>query len=287
MDTGTVRIGGTDLRYVREGHGYPVMVIGSATYYPKAFSLQLRERFELIFVDSRHFVPSYAPSDEQLDGLTLESFADDVDVVRKQLGLELIAVLGHSIHAQIAIAYARKYPHRTSHLILIAGVPYAFAEFSDEADRFFQTEASDERKEILAQDTKDLETHLAAAPASRSFAVTYQARGALYWADPRFDATSLLEGLENGPAFNRLFVLVPPRSEVRRALEELKVPTLVVLGRLDFAIPYTTWQSLIAGLVNIGCHVMNEDSHNPQTEAPERFDPILVEWLQATPMMAV
>ena len=281
MGTGTVRVGGADLQYVREGHGDPVLVIGSATYYPKAFSRQLRNHFDLIFADSRHFVPSYAPASEQLETLTLDTFADDVDAVRRHLGVEHMAVLGHSIHAQIAIAYARRYPHRTSHLILVAGVPYAFSEFSDEADRFFQAEASPERKEILARNTKDLEALLTTSLPNRSFVVAYQARGALYWADPRYDAASLLEGLENGPAFNRLFVLVPSRSEVRGSLQEVKAPTLLVLGKLDFAIPYTTWQQLIAGVANVRCVVLNQDSHNPQTEAQERCDPVLIEWLRA------
>ena len=56
---------------------------------------------------------------------------------------------------------------------------------------------------------------------------------------------------------------------------------MLVLGKLDFAIPYTTWQPLIAGLANVHSVVLNQDSHNPQTEAPERFDPVLIEWLQA------
>jgi proline iminopeptidase len=68
---------------------------------------------------------------------------------------------------------------------------------------------------------------------------------------------------------------------VRHSLQEVRAPILLVLGKLDFAIPHTTWLPLIEGLDNIRSVVLSEDSHNPQTEAPERFDPVLIDWLQA------
>ena len=55
----------------------------------------------------------------------LETWADDLEALRAELGIEKWAVFGHSVHAQIALAYASRYPERTSHLVLIGGVPYA------------------------------------------------------------------------------------------------------------------------------------------------------------------
>jgi proline iminopeptidase len=277
MERGTLRVDGAELAYVREGQGPPLLVVGSATYYPKAFSRGLRKHFELIFADSRHFVPNYVP-DESAGKLTVDQFADDVESVRRQLGLERMAVLGHSVHAQIALAYARVHPERTSHLVLVGGVPYAFSEFQDEAAQFFDAEASTERKTLLANGEAELEALLAAAPPTRSFAVSYQARGPLYWADPAYDASSLLEGLENGPAFDHLFAAVPSKAEVRRTLEQVDIPILVVLGKRDFAIPYRQWEELLEGLDNVTYVLLEDDSHNPQTESPERFDPKLLEW---------
>jgi proline iminopeptidase len=281
MTHGTVQVDGCELPYVREGHGPSMMIIGSASYYQKTFSHRLRQHCDLIFADARHVVPSYAPASEALQRLTLDTFADDVEAVRQHVGVDRMAVLGHSVHAQIALAYARKYAHRTSHLILVGGVPYAFAEFAEEAARFWQEHASPERKAILETNVKDLDARLAAAPAMRSFAVTYRAHGPLYWANPAYDAAPVLEGLENGPAFDRLFALVPSRAEVRRALEQVRVPSLLVLGRLDFAIPYTVWEACIAGLHHFTYVLLQEASHNPHAEAPERFDTELIAWLDA------
>lgn len=275
---GTITVANVPLRYVREGSGPAVVAIGSALYYPKAYSAALQRQLDMVFVDSRHFVPGYQPSPEQLAQITLESFADDLDAVRQQLGLERWSVIGHSIHAQIAIAYARKYPQRTSHLVIIFGVP--FRGSGSTADSFFKADASAERKAALAESTRGLEGILAATSPARRFAVGYQHRAALYWANPRYDATRLLDGLETGPAFARLQQVALTQEEARRALQEIKVPTLVVLGKLDYAVPYFTWNPLIDGLSNVTLKVLDADSHNPQTESPQRFDPILLNFLK-------
>lgn len=101
QSAGIVMVDDAPLCYVREGTGPPVAAIGSAVYYPRAYSAALRRSLDMIFVDSRHFVPSYEPSAEQLARVTLETFADDLEAVRAQLGVQRWAVIGHSIHAQI------------------------------------------------------------------------------------------------------------------------------------------------------------------------------------------
>jgi proline iminopeptidase len=133
--SGTVAVDGVELLYVREGSGKPILVVGSAVYYPRAFSPTLREHFELIFVDWRFFVPSYNPPKEELGNVSLDTFVDDLETVRTALGVDNLSVLGHSIHAQIAIGYARKYPQHISHLILVGGTPYALSEWSKEVLR--------------------------------------------------------------------------------------------------------------------------------------------------------
>ena len=40
------------------------------------------------------------------------------------------------------------------------------------------------------------------------------------------------------------------------------------------------WEELIAGVESVDYVLLPEDSHNPQTEFPDRFDPILIEWME-------
>ncbi len=279
--SGLLDVGGVELRWVREGTGPAVFVLGSSVYYPKAYSDRLREHFELVFLDGRHFIPDYAPDADVMSAIDLSTFADDVEIARLALGYDDIVVVGHSVHGQIALEYADLYPEHTARIVLIAAVPYAIEEFADEADAIWEQLASDERQALLDERRATLEAALAAAPASRSFAVTYNIDGPLYWADPTYDATAVLEGLENGIAFSRLIGTLPSPSEARARLERIQAPILLVLGRLDFAIPYTAWEELIAGLDGIEFVLLGQDSHNPQTESPVRFDPILIEWLSS------
>lgn len=276
--SGVVDTGGASLHYVREGVGPPIVVIGSAKLYPRWFSQQLRQRFELIFVDSRHFVPTYRPSEQELDGLTLEAFADDVEAMRAHCGVDKWTVLGHSAHGQIALAYASKYPERTSRLVLVAAVP--FAEVFDIQEEFWNERAPQDRKEQHAANRRAISEALEAAPESRQFAVNYIGDAARYWADPQYDATQLWEGIETSAAFGRLFSAILPRTKVRLILETLATPTLLILGRLDYAIPHAVWEEIIGGLPHLTYVLMDDDSHNPQTESPERFDRELTSWLE-------
>lgn len=280
-ETGMVECAGARLEYVREGSGKPIVVVGLSKHYSQAFSGELRERYELICVDSRHFAPSYQPSEEEIASVTLETLADDLDAMRSHFGFDEWIVLGQSFQAQIALAYAKKYSDRTSRLVLVAGVPYAFSEFTNAAEAFWNEHASEERKRKHTANRKAIEPALNAAPPSRRFAINYVGDAARYWVDPSYDATPLWEGVETSPVFGRLFESVPSRKEVRATLENLEMPTLVILGRLDYAIPYVVWEELIDDLPHLTYILLERHGHNPQSEFPEEFVSQLINWLQS------
>jgi proline iminopeptidase len=256
-----------------------MVVIGSATYYPRAFSAELRQAHELIFVDSRHFVPSYRPSEREMETVTLETLADDIEAIRLHLKIAKWIVLGHSFHAQIAMAYAMKYPARTSRLVLVAGVPYSLSELGSIAGSFWDEHASESRKRQHVANRARIDQVLSTTGPSRQFAVNYVGEAAKYWADPTYDATSLWEDVETSPIFERLVAKLPSSSDARSMLQRLRMPTLVILGKLDYAIPHVAWEPVINGIQNIDYVLLSEDAHNPQTEFPERFDPVVIEWL--------
>src|SRR5262245_4804070 len=118
---GMVTAGPFRLPYVIEGQGRPAIVIGSARYYQRAFSRDLRRHLRVTFMDHRGFAPSPGPVD--LSEFTLEKLVDDVETLRQQLGLERVVVIGHSGHAYMALEYAKKYPGNTSHVVMIGIAP--------------------------------------------------------------------------------------------------------------------------------------------------------------------
>ena len=132
---------GTKLRYVVEGKGIPWVVVNRSNYQ-QVYSKELRKHLKLIFLDLRHGSEFDPPA--KVEYVTLDTLVDDMEQVRKTLGLERIAVMGHSLPSVIALEYARKYPERTSHVILISSTPYFIPPKDREA--FWESDASPERK---------------------------------------------------------------------------------------------------------------------------------------------
>ena len=73
---------------------------------------------------------------------------------------------------------------------------------------------------------------------------------------------------------------LPARLEVRRSLERLEMPTLIVHGKYDYGIPYTIWEEMVAGLDHVTFELIDKSGHNPQTEHPDEFDSIFISWLK-------
>ncbi len=266
--------------YIREGRGETMVVIGSAEYYSRAFSPSLRKKLDMAFVDSRHFIP--VGDDQAASRLSLSEFARDVERMRDSLGLGKIFLLGHSVHAQIALEFATLFPDKLKGLILVAGVPFWSNEFPKEQNQFWQNHADEHRKSILKVREKAGESVLKSTLPESLFAVNYHIQAPKNWVDPEFDARYLLDYLKTNPkAFGDLFQSLPSEVEVKGKLNRLKMPCLLVLGQLDFTVPYTTWEPLLSG-TGITYHLMPQASHNPFTESVSagKFNRILLQWIK-------
>lgn len=273
---GSVTVDGVELSYVTEGDGPPLLVLGSAVFYPRVLSENLRQRFTLVFTDARHFVPSYQPTATELEAITMATFADDVEELRKVLGFDRIAVMGHSVHAQVALEYARRYPEHTSHLIMVGGVPHSDMQ----TEEFWETHASDERKAILQRNNEQLNGVIDALSLSDAFIRRYVANGPLYWRDSAYDSSPLWEGVElSMDVVNQLFGVVPSKQEVLSILRQIDTPTFIALGRYDFAIPYVLWDGLRDAVPNVTYQLFEESGHTPQLEQAALFDEKLVSWM--------
>jgi proline iminopeptidase len=278
---GVVAVEGGELRWIAEGSGPVLLVVGSVDLYPGMFSRELRDHFRLVFLDGRHFAKGYAPEGDALDALSMDTWVEDIEVARNALNLGRISVLGHSIHGQIALGYAHRYPQAVEALVLIGPVAFFGPEYEAAFDAFWERVASDERKAAHEAGQIALDSVLPSVPGPRRFAVRYAYEAPVYWADPEYDPSPLLEDLETTPAWPRLTRTVPDRATVESRLRGLEVPTLLILGRLDFSIPHTIWEEMIQGVPVVEYVLLEEASHNPQTENPEVFDSILVRFAGA------
>jgi hypothetical protein len=143
--SGVVLVEGAGLHYLIEGKGTPCLVLGHLESERRILSQELRNHFRFVFVDLRHDARS--SSSLEISKITLDTYLDDIDKVRRTLSLDVAAVFGHSIHSYLALEYARKYPKNASHVIMTGNTP--FRSSGKAADDFWESDASPERKMVL------------------------------------------------------------------------------------------------------------------------------------------
>ncbi len=279
-ERGTIRSGRFELAYSVEGDGKPALVIGSAVYYPRVFSQALRQSLKLIFADHRgfaHQLGDVPPSEYALDVVL-----DDIDLVRRHLGLEKVIVIGHSGHGYMALEYAKRYSQHVSHVVMIATGPSHSAAHDAATEQYWQESVCPERKAKLEGDLAGLPAEIEAAPDKRF--VTFCVRmGARSWYDYGFDAAPLWEGVQvNMPVFDHLWGEAFRDIDIAQNLDRLDIPVFLALGRYDYLVaPYATWEPYRSSFKDLTVRVFEKSGHTPQLEESALFDAELLSWLSS------
>jgi proline iminopeptidase len=268
------------LHYEIEGRGPALVVVsfGGSPIYQRMYSARLREHFQCIFLDLR----GSGPSDTgDVQALTLERVLADIDGVRAAIGVERIAVVGHSVHGFLPPAYALQYPAHAWGAVVISCPPSVPDDWQAVAKPYWETMASNERKALLAEKQAALDpAELATLPPDQAFIRSYAAVSPERFADPTFDPLSLWEGCVfdiavfeqvNGPMFDRY----DPTQDFPR----LTCPVFVAVGIHDYPVPPLFWYPA-KDLLPEGSvfHCFEQSGHWPQYEEQDTFDRELIAW---------
>jgi proline iminopeptidase len=120
IEEGFVDVGSVLIYYKALGTGEPLVILhggpGASHEYLLPYLIPLAKTNRLVFIDERGSGRSTKLEDPS--GYTVENMADDVEAVRRELGLGKISLLGHSYGGVLAQAYALKYQDNLTHLIL-------------------------------------------------------------------------------------------------------------------------------------------------------------------------
>jgi proline iminopeptidase len=131
MDEGFVDAGGVLIYYKIIGQGDPLMIVhggpGASHDYLLPYLLPLARSNRLVFIDERG--SGRSEKLEDVHQYTVENMVEDVEQVRRALGLGKISLLGHSYGGVLAQAYAFKYQEHLTHLIL-GGTFYSTSEMN-------------------------------------------------------------------------------------------------------------------------------------------------------------
>jgi proline iminopeptidase len=283
-DSGEVPAGAFRLRYRIEGSGRPALVVGSALYYPRVFSPNLRKHLRMAFLDHRGFAPSPGPVD--LSEFALHKLLDDFERARRQLGFGRVVIVGHSGHALMALEYAKKFPESVSHVVMIGMAPDLSRASSQAAERYWNESVFPERKAALQENLRRLpDEELAKLPAGPRFIKSYVRNGPRIWYDPRFDSTPFWEGVEiNMGMFGHVWGEIFRDIDITQGLAALDRPVFLALGRHDFIVaPPSSWDPIRPKFRDLTVRVFERSGHTPQYEEAEHFDAELLRWIGERP----
>jgi proline iminopeptidase len=276
-------VGRVDIFYTVAGEGLPCLVpsLAGTPIYERTFTPALGGDLRLIFAELR----ANRTAVGDVAALTLRALTEDVDALRQALGFERLAVLGHSAHSVVALAYAAQFPERVSHVIIVGGLPALAPTFGEERARYWEVVASPERKQRLAENHARLTSEVSAglSPSER-LRVTYAADGPLYFYDATYDCTPLWAGHDDyspelyqrfwGPGGQ--FATFDPDASFPCIL----APVFIAHGVFDFAAPPTVWLGIKDTLSNHTYHAFERSGHYPQLEERAIFSAALRTWLR-------
>lgn len=260
----SVRASGHSFAYhvVGDGGGTPLLLIngGPGLDHQYLHLTDVWDRFALtrrvVFFDQ----PGTGQSSEvgPRDTISVADIVEGIEAIRRDIGAERLAPLGHSWGGYLAVAYSAKYPDSVERLVLVAPQPPRDADMEfnfaalwpDSLARGGFRTAPPERLQ------RDIRRHVAMS---------------IYSPEVR---ASVLSRLGHVPFNRRQSGLLGEEStghDLSDAAFRLPMPVLVATGRFDANVaPSTSWKvhRLIPGSK---FKVWEESGHYPMVEEPEAF----------------
>ena len=202
----------------------------------------------------------------------LADYAADVEALRRHLGLEKPVVMGWSHGGMVAQQFAFTYPTSLSRLILYDTTAYfgeflgdieaAVKEFKDRP--WFENSFEALQKEWAGEYHSDEDMSRLWAEEMKFYFKNFDERAQAYHQRTK-DLPIRIAPLH---AFNEDEV---PKMDLRRRLEEIRVPTLVIVGRHDFITNVAMAQEMVNHIPNARLEIFEDSGHFALVEEPGKF----------------
>jgi proline iminopeptidase len=243
----------------------PAMVIhggpgGDHTGFKPSFS-PLAARLQLIYFDHRGQGRSAAADPATY---TLDENVEDMEALRRHLGLGPIVSIGTSYGGMVAMAHAARYPDAVSHLVLI--VTASPCGFIPRAEAIVRERGTQEQQAVC-------ETLWAGAfRSAEEMRRYYKVMGPLY--AHRYDDAAGEAGRERAihspEPLNRAFG--PDgflrRFDLRGELGRITAPTLILAGRHDWICPVEFSEEIARHIPASELRIFEQSSHSIRSDEP-------------------
>ncbi len=252
----------------------------------------LADRFHFVFYDQRGSLRSRAPEST----LTVSRLVRDLEGLRRQLRVERLTLLGHSMGAVLAYAYLAQHPDRVRGLVLVAPVrptddlrvPPGDTARIGALRRALNAAQSTRRAAILAAeklDRADTSSYTDRERTARwriglaALMLAQPERWREHRGGPRYFNPAV------GQAIERNSTRAERDSMWRSflpALERHRGPVVAIVGEEDFVDPQAAlWRYVAARLPRVRLEVLPGAGHLPWIDRPEQFRTLLSDALGA------
>jgi proline-specific peptidase len=256
-------------------HGGP----GATHDYIESFEAMAETGRRAIFYDQLGCGKSDLPDDTSL--WTVETFVEEVGVVREALGLDRLHILGHSWGGMLAMAYALTQPSGVESMI-VASSPSSIPQWVAEANRL--------RAELPEDLQATLEKHEEAGtfsdPEYEEACMVFYKRHLCRldeWPDYVLRSFQFIE--EHGVVYNTMngpseFHVIGTIKDwdITDRLGEIRIPTLVITGEFDEATPAIN-RTVSEGIPGAESVIYPGTSHCAHVEDPEGYMRVIDDFL--------
>ena len=255
-----------------------VFLHGGPGYNSHSFSVlegpKLERSLQMVYYDQRGAGRSERPWSGHYQ---IDTLVDDVEALRKTLGVPKISLMGHSFGGLLALEYAARYPNNVSRLILVGA-------FSDgpQTCQVHRARLAGMHLVELARVLKDTAwTHV-----PKRSDCEYEGRALTSAERERFnnsgifpdstlqkkqDSVDATSGLRNTGEMSRALIGGGLFSYRFTKHARVTMPTLLIAGAEDYAVGVQPQRALAAALPRARIAVYERGGHFPYLEEPVRF----------------
>ena len=246
-------------------HGGPLIDLG----YLRPWMDDLAEVMQLVYVDYRGTGRSQRMPPESY---TLENTIDDLEALRLHLGLERIAVLGHSHGGILAMPYALKYPESVSHLLLVATTPFTGPEHEALSEANQQALAA-ERPELAPLLDELTEKSFKKPKSEEEHRARFHQTFRLYFHkfDPQIIHDVAERTIFSTEKLRYWLEHEVHKYDVRPRLHEISAPTLIMAGRFDWRTTIKHAEIIKDGIRGSELVIFEESGHQLFVEEQDKF----------------
>jgi len=278
----TVVINGVEHYIKKIGEGEPLLVLHGGPglfhdYLTPHFN-KLAAKYQVIFYDQRGSGKTHFPSDTS--SITINNFVEDLEEIRKHLGLEKLNLVGHSWGGILAVNYGKKYPDNLAKLMLVAPGPATSAYF-DETFNNMQGKRSDDDTKALIQsmmskefEDRDPATFKKTVLLNDKVNLARQETVEELYAPITFTKENANNLLLVSSIMEKNFFDFNLTDDI----DVIKCPTLIVIGDLD-NVPFLSAQLITESMKNARLEVIKSACHYPFFETPKEFNKIMFDFL--------